>query len=180
MKIFTTQRTAYVFDFDDVLVKTNAKIKVYDDNELVKSLRSNEYAKYVKRKNETFDYNDFSDPAYIRNARVMPMFKVIININEAIKEARSDSAMYILSARPDILRQYIYDFLKANGISELQYDNVLTVGNVTAMSSADAKKKELTAILDKGYSIVFFDDDIKNISIAKELSNVKTRKIDDI
>jgi hypothetical protein len=176
--LITKSKKAYVFDFDDVLAKTEARIRVHSSDG-TKYLTSKEFSEYVVREGETLDFTEFRDPEFIRSARVMPLFDVVRNIGRAIGDGRSTSVMYVLTAREDGLRRELHRFFTRNGVNEMKYGNIITVGSVPDISSADAKRNVLKRLLKKGMDIVFFDDDIKNIEIAKKLVGIKTRHIDD-
>jgi len=179
MKIYTKIHNAYVFDFDDVLVKTNASIYVKKEGLTVNKLNSREYAQYILKEDEYFDFIEFRDPSFIESGIPYALFPALRNINNAIEEQRSTSVVYILTAREKIVRYAIYKFISSRGISCLPIQNILTVGDNKHVTSAESKKLELQRILDMGYEITFFDDDIKNIEIANTISGIKTRYVSD-
>ena len=56
---------AYCFDFDETLVKTDAKVHIIKNGKKIKSLTPDEFNNYVFQEGETMDVSDFEDPRYI-------------------------------------------------------------------------------------------------------------------
>ena len=50
-----------VFDIDDTLIKSNARIFVRKNGEVIKTLNSQEYNEYVLQPDEKFTYEEFED-----------------------------------------------------------------------------------------------------------------------
>jgi hypothetical protein len=65
-----------VFDFDDTLVKTDAKIHIYINNKKIKSLTPAEYNFYKPKPNETLDFSDFSDARIIMAGKKYKMWSI--------------------------------------------------------------------------------------------------------
>jgi len=170
---------AYVFDFDDTLVKTDAKVHIYKDGRRIKSLTPEEYNFYKPSPGETTNMDDFIDPRIIMDAKKYKMWPALQNINIAKKSGRSTSEIYILTARSSKAQLSIWNFLKREGI-EMPLKNVITLGHDSGQYYDIAKAKEeiltnLAATYDK---VLFFDDSHKNIELANKIPGIKTRLIE--
>lgn len=179
MEVFTKQKKCYVFDFDDTLVKTYALVYVKKDERIIKAIKSSEYAEYKLQERESFDYTEFLDPYFIFTGYEMPLFKMLHNINKSIYEGRSDSCVYILTARESVLRDVLYEYFTDRGITCIPKNQILTVGDDKSKSVSESKKEILEELMKNGYDLTFFDDDTKNIEIAKSISGIKTRHMRD-
>ena len=85
----------YLFDWDDTLVKTDAKVHVIKDGKRIKSLTPEEYNFYVPEEGETTDMSDFDDVRLIMDARKYKMWPALRQINMAKKSGRSNSDIFI-------------------------------------------------------------------------------------
>ena len=143
-----------VFDFDDTLVKTDAYVIVTDRDGNKKNLSPAEYAVYVKKPGEVFDYSQF-----LRVTNPKPMKAIEKILREVI---RSGSQAEILTARVNY--EPIKAYLKMRGIEGIF---------VHTLASSDPKLKgaHLQALINSGYDFIeFFDDSPKNIEAAKEVA----------
>lgn len=174
----------YVFDFDDTLAKTPAKIHIIKNNSKIKSLSPAIYNTYKLKDGESFDFSDFEDPNIIRMAKKFKIWKVLKNVENALNTGRTDSKMYILTARSSNARDSIHEFLISNGIRSVKKSDIFTVGDTPDEENPDPRpiadrKKEILFKLRKKHEgdVVFFDDDQKNIDVALEVPGIKTRLV---
>jgi len=173
------QAKAYCFDFDDTLVKTDAKVHIYKNGKKVKSLTPEEYNFYKPAPGETTNMDDFIDPRIIMDAKKYKMWPALQNINMAKKSGRSTSEIYILTARSPKAKLPIWNFLKREGI-EMPLENVITLGHDSGeyYDIAKAKEEVLTNLADTYDKVLFFDDSHKNIELANKIPGIKTRLIE--
>jgi len=166
-------------DFDDTLVKTTAKVHIYKNGRRIKSLTPEEYNFYKPKRGETTDMSDFTDPRIIMNAEKYKMWPAIRNIDMAKKTGRSDSEIFILTARSKAAQLPIHNFLRKEGI-DIPLENVICIGNDSGeYYDIAAKKEEILRKFVKDYDEVqFFDDSEKNIELANRIPGIKTRLID--
>ena len=170
-------KRAEVFDFDECLVKTKARIHVYRNGTHFKSMTSKEYNFYVKQPKDVLDFSEFSRGDLILHPKKYIVWPVIQKINKAIIENRSTSDIYILTGRSPIVKPYIYEFLKINAI-KINLENIFTIGDDRGnVNIADEKRKKLKQLTWKYDEVIFFDDDPKNIELAKSIPNVKTKLV---
>jgi FMN phosphatase YigB (HAD superfamily) len=178
MRAKTVYRKCYTFDFDECLVKTEAKIHVYRNGVHIKSLNSKEYNFYIKQPNDKLDFSEFNDGELILNAKKHTVWSVLKNVSNAIKQQRSTSDIYILTARTKSVKSYIYEFLKRNGVL-IDMEHIITIGDDRGDIDISKEKKKILTILSKKYDeIVFFDDDPKNIKLATSIPKIKTKLIE--
>jgi FMN phosphatase YigB (HAD superfamily) len=178
MRAWTVSVNAYIFDWDDTLIKSNAKVKVFKNEKLVKVLSPKEYNTYKRSSDEVLDFLDFEKPEHILNAEKYKMWKVLTNIDSARKNGKSKSEIFILTARHPKVKKYIAKFLKREGI-DMPLAHIITIGDAKGYIDIAEKKKEiLQDFADTYYQVYFFDDDERNISMAKEISGIKTRLIE--
>jgi hypothetical protein len=172
-------RKCYIFDFDDTLVKTSAKVHIYKDGRRIKSLTPEEYNTYEPLPGETTNMDDFIDPRIIMNAKKYKMWPALKNIDMAKKSGRSDSNIFILTARSPKARLPIWNFLTREGI-EIPEENVITLGSDDGeyYDIAAAKRKVLKLMSDDYDIVHFFDDSKKNIELANSIPGIKSRLID--
>jgi phosphoglycolate phosphatase-like HAD superfamily hydrolase len=179
MRAKTVPIKAYIFDFDDTLVKTDAKIHIYKDGRRIKSITPEEYNNYKLQKGETQDVRDFVDPRIIMKARPFKMWPALRNIDSARKMGRSSSDIFILTARSPAARVPIHNFLTKNGI-DIPLENVITIGfdDGRPHDAAKAKEEVIRELKDRYPDIMFYDDSEKNIELVSKIGGIKTRLVD--
>jgi len=170
---------AYIFDFDDTLVKTDAKVHVYKGDKKVRSLTPEEFNTYKQEPGERYDMSDFTDPRIIDKARKYKMWPALENISNAVKMGRSTSDVYILTARSPKAQLPIHNFLTRQGIN-VPIENVICVGHDDEGEHdiAADKERELKKLKDTYHEIMFFDDSEENIDLASKIGGIRTRLID--
>ena len=103
-------RKAFVFDFDDTLAVTDATIRVFRDcqpwsERFVASLTPQEFSSYELKTGEHFDFSEFRDERFIKNAD--PTF--LMHLAQEVSE--EDQDVYILTAIEDDSADAIQSFL---------------------------------------------------------------------
>jgi len=178
MRAQTVFKKAYIFDFDETLVRTDARIHVYKNGVHVREMDSRQFNTYKKTPGETLDFTDFEDGELILASKKYKGWKVLKNVSDAIKEERSTSDIYILTARHEIVKSFIYEYLKQNGI-EIDIDKIITIGDGTGKIDISEEKEKILKKLSHLYDVMyFFDDDPRNIAIAQKIHKIKTRLIE--
>lgn len=178
MRAKTVLRKAYIFDFDDTLVKTDAKIHVHKNGKYLRSLTPEEFNGYQKPEDEEIDVSEFKDPRIIMKARPLKMWAALKNIDSAIKQGRTASDIFILTARSAIAQTPIYNFFKNRDIN-IPEDHIITIGDDKGEINIPEEKKKILKELVKQYdNITFFDDNIENIKLAQEIGKIRTRLVD--
>jgi len=177
-KFVNSLRRAYCFDLDDTLIKTPAKIHIYRNGTFVKSLTPKQYNFYKHQPGDKLDFKDFLDGEMILNAKKYIIWPVIRNVNNAIKNDRSTSDIYILTARDRTVKPYIYEFLKKNGI-DISLEHIITLGDNKGYFNIADKKKYVLEKLKKNYDeITIFDDNPETIKLAASIPGIKTKLVE--
>jgi len=168
-----------VFDIDDTLFQTKAKIKVVKDGKVVKTLTNREFNSHKLQQGETYDFGQFKDADLFEKTST-PIGRMIAKAKAIIRNATARGSKVIVStARSDMDNKET--FLKALQSHGINVDNIYVerAGNFQLGSSAKNKKVVFRKYLRSGaYNrIRFFDDDMNNIrsflSLAKEYPNIE-------
>jgi acid phosphatase class B len=156
---FKVLRKLRIFDFDDTLVYTDAKIGVPSEG---LRLNTKEFARYKDtHPDAVYDYSEFRQ-GKLMNPRPTAFFRT------AFKRIvdKGDSDIMILTARPQV--QEIKDFLS----QYLDTDKLIIVGGA---GEPEMKKREIAKLVDDYDSIIFFDDSVANIEAVREIGDPKIK-----
>ena len=152
-----------VFDFDDTLATSNNIVIAKRGDEEIR-LNAEEFAQkglQLKEEGYTMDFSDFNR---VTDGGRGPLFKVA----QAIRDARGNEDLFVLTARAPESQQAIYDFLKAEGL-EFKKQNIIGLGN----STGAAKAKWIVEQAAKGYNDFYFADDaFQNVKAVKDALSV--------
>ena len=161
-----------IFDIDETLFRTSAKIRVMKDGKLVRSLDNQEFNTYKLKDGESYDFGEFESAEVFHNTSV-PIMKMIEKAKAIIKNATAaGSRVIIVTARADFDdKKRFLDTFRRYGID---IDNVYVerAGNLKLGSSAKNKRFVFHKYLRGGnYERVrFFDDAMSNITMFKALA----------
>lgn len=178
MRARTVLRTCYVFDFDDTIVQTDAKVHIIKNGKRIKSLDSAEHKENSLNPGETEDFSDLFDPRILMAGRKYKMWPELERISN-YKKMGSKDELYILTARSPKSHYPIFNFLKREKI-DIKLDNIITVGNDSGLDiSTPVAKKEVLQDISNDYDVVYFYDDCeKNIQQANTVPGIRTKLID--
>ena len=155
-----------VFDVDDTLINTSARIFVRRGDKLVKTLTNNEYNTYKLRPGEWFDYSEFADPEILSKETFTKYWDTLK------REYKKGTHISIITARGDA--NMIREFFLKNGI-DIKQELVFAVGDKNYMyhgTVAERKAKTIKLLADLGYrTLIFFDDNEENLKAVKKLEN---------
>jgi hypothetical protein len=167
-----------VFDLDDTLIISTAKIQVLDKRgRVIKSLTPAEF-NFFKHdpKKYNLSFGEFEDAQILRESEfimhVLEKLKAFYDkgISVCILTARSNSAM-------------VRNFFLENGI-DIHRELVIAVNDPKwgfKGSIAEKKSEGLQLLIEKGYSdFIFFDDNQENLDHAKELEKEKDVRVETI
>jgi FMN phosphatase YigB (HAD superfamily) len=152
----TPHKKLWIFDFDDTLVRTDAKVHVTEPDGTTFDLSSGEFAIYEKRPGQTFDYTDFQK---LINPRVIKWTNRILR---NIYAYYGPDNIVILSARSS--REPIIQFLHDIGLPGIE---VVALNNADPLAKAtwiDARIKR-----DGLKEIEFLDDSYENVASVRKL-----------
>lgn len=156
-----------VFDLDDTLVITDAKIKVCNKvTGTCYSLTPEEFNEYEKHPDHELDFDDFKSLEIMKAGKLIHYYLKILA--DAYKMKR---AVGIVTARDD--REMIYDWMKHHVGFHIAKDLIFAVNDPVHKFTgniSEKKKQAFREIIEKGYvKIQFFDDDDANLRLVKEL-----------
>lgn len=160
-----------VFDIDETLFKTNAKVKVMKDGKAVRTLDNQEYNTYKLQNGETYDYGEFKNAQVFHDTSI-PIWSMIKKAKAIIRNAVNvGSKVIIVTARNDFDdKEKFLDTFRRYGID---IDNVYVerAGRLNLGSSAKNKRFIFHKYLRSGKfaRIRFFDDAMSNIISFKAL-----------
>lgn len=168
-----------IFDLDDTLIISDAKIKVFDKDtgKLVKELTPEEYNYFVKKKNQLLNFDDFNKYGILKKAKLTKYMDLLK------KEYSKDTHICILTARGD--SSMIRKFFLYHGI-DINPELVIATGDPKWKLTGDIaerKKEAITKLIKYGYKdLTFFDDNTENLKHAKSLGKelgvkIKTIKV---
>lgn len=167
-----------VFDIDDTLFRTSARVKVKNKKTGdVKELPPASFNKYKLKKDEEWDFGEFKNSKIFQQT-AMPIGRMVKKAKAIIRNAtRKGSKVIIITARSDMDdRDLFLDTFRAHGI-DIDKVHVERAGNLGG-SAANAKKKIFQKYLGSGSfeRVRFFDDDKNNLksflSLKKEYSDI--------
>lgn len=158
-----------VFDLDDTLVISSAKIKVCNKKTgECYSLTPEEFNTYEKGEHEELDFDEF------KSLEIMKAGKMIDYYLKIFKEAyKSKLAVGIVTARDD--RKMIHKWLREHVGYRIDYELIFAVndpihkfkGNIS-----DRKKAAFKELIEMGYNdMQFYDDDDANLKLVKSLED---------
>jgi len=169
-------RGLHVFDIDDTLMRTNAKIHVKDHHgKRVETLDNQQFNDHKLKPGHHYDFSEFRDSKKFHDEShpIHPMIRKIKNISDNIKKHGHKSKVIMNTARADFDdKKPVLDKFKKHGV-DVDSMHIHRAGNVPG-NAQPAKKKNvvLRKYLDSGnYSHVHFYDDSK--SNLREFNKMK-------
>ena len=168
-----------IFDIDETLFHTKAKVQVLKDGKINKILDNQQFNSYKLKKGESFDYVQFKSAKIFKETST-PITKIIKKAKRIIHFAiRSGSKVIIVTARQDMDDKKLFkEAFEAQGI-DIGKVYVERAGNIGKKTASANKVVIFKKYLDTGrYAKVrLFDDDKNNLkafmSLQKNYANVK-------
>ena len=167
-----------MFDVDETMFITKAKVKVMKDGKVIKKLDNQQFNTYKKKAGEEYDFGEFKN-AEVFNRTSTPIARMINKVKAILKNAvRAGSKVIIVTARPNFDSKKIFlDTFRKQGI-DIDKIYVERAGNLGSGPAANNKKVIFKKYLDqKIYKrIRLFDDAMSNLkmflSLKKDYPNV--------
>ena len=168
-----------IFDIDETLFHTKAKVQVLKDGKINKILDNQQFNSYKLKKGESFDYGQFKSAKIFKETST-PITKIIKKAKRIIHYAiRSGAKVIIVTARQDMDDKKLFkEAFEAQGI-DIGKVYVERAGNIGKKTASANKVVIFKKYLDTGrYARVrLFDDDKNNLkafmSLQKNYANVK-------
>lgn len=165
-KEFTTDKIL-IFDLDDTIVVTNAKIVVKD----IKTgdsyeLTPEEFNDYEKNKDHMLDFDQFKSLEIMKAGKMIEKYFKILRNNY-----KKGVAIGVITARDD--QDMIYEWLRYHVGFHIKREFIWAVNDPkTGLKGSiqERKKEAMRWFVEQGYvDIRFFDDDMNNIKLIKQL-----------
>ena len=161
-------RKAFVFDFDDTLATTTARIKVMSGAfGLVTHVQPRDFSNFQLNRGEFFDFSEFRDDRFIKDAN--PTFLMHL----AQEVSGEDQDVYILTAREDDSADAIQSFLASYNVNA---KTIHCVGG-TQKNIPQKKREMLLTIMAKYDKVYYYDDSCDNIEGAPEGDNIRKYQV---
>jgi len=148
-----TGKTLHVYDFDDTLVDTNTSVNVLEPSGNIKKLSSGEFATYVLKPGEKYDFSDFDK--MIKGSK--PILQNLLQIKKSLSNPNIKTT--VLTAR-----RVAYPIMKH--LKDKYKIDVYVVG--VAGANPELKADWIENKVKRGYkNIKFVDDSEKNLLAVK-------------
>lgn len=162
-----------IFDIDETLFKTKAKIDVVANGKVLRSLSNVQFNTYTLKKGEEFDFGQFKS-AEIFNKTSTPIGTMIAKAKAIIKNAtKKGSKVIVVTARGDMDDKKLFvQTFEAQGI-DMSDVYIERAGNIGLDSSAKNKEVVFRKYLDTGLykRIRLFDDAMENLLALTSLKD---------
>jgi hypothetical protein len=172
-KDFISESSLHVFDIDDTLFHTTAKVHVKKDGKTVDKLSSAEYNSHSLPPGHEYDYHEFHS-AHKFNTESKPVVRMMDKmkgIHAAVK-AKGTGKVIMNTARQDFDDKHKFlDTFRQHGV-DIDDIHVHRAGNIKGMSVGQAKNEVIRKHLNTGNykHVSLYDDSIENLNHFKELS----------
>lgn len=170
--------SAIVFDMDGTLIYSQDKVGIplYRNGIFIRNVSAAEFSTYEHQPDDKFDYSMANNPEhFLKHAVASPIFfTVFANLDRTIREMKSNCELYILTARQPNMEDAIHKFFCGHGIKTLKRTNVIGVPSGFAPK---LKKMVLEDLVTQHDTVLFYDDDHKNVQHASEVNNVYAYKV---
>lgn len=170
-KEFIGTGTLTIFDIDETLFHTKAKVAVVKDGRVVRMLDNQEFNTYKRKPGEEYDFKEFKSAEVFRRTST-PISKMIEKAKAIVKAKKNpNSQAIIVTARADFDDKHM--FLQTFRDHGLPIDSmhVERSGNLGMDSPAEAKKVVFRKYLNtKNYiKTRLYDDAMSNLKAFLEL-----------
>lgn len=172
-KEFIGTGTLTIFDIDETLFHTKAKVAVVKDGKVVRMLDNQEFNTYKRKKGEEYDFQEFKSASVFRKTSV-PVVKMIEKAKAIVKAKKNPhSRAIICTARADFddKKMFLQTF-RDHGLP-IDSMHVERAGNLGIDSSAEAKKVIFRKYLNtKNYTKTrLYDDAMSNLKAFLQLKS---------
>ena len=161
-----------IFDIDDTLFHTTAKVHVKKDDKVIHSLTNQEFNTYKLKDGEEFDFGEFKSAKLFRQTST-PIGKMIAKAKAILKRAVPKGSKVIMAtARSDFDdRDTFLDTFRAHGI-DIDKIYIERAGNLNLGSPSKNKKYVFQKYLKTGLykRARLFDDSKQNLKSFMSLS----------
>ena len=170
-KKFVGTGTLTIFDIDETLFHTKAKIKVIKDGKAVRELDNQQFNTYELKDGESFDFGQFRSAKIFKETSV-PVVRMIEKAKAIVKAKNNPhSRAIVCTARADFDDKDMFlQTFREHGLP-IDQMHVERAGNLGLNSSADNKKVVFRKYLNTGNyaKIRLYDDAMSNLRALLDL-----------
>ena len=170
-KEFTGSGTLTIFDIDETLFHTKAKVAVMKDGKVVRMLDNQEFNTYKLKAGESFDFKEFKSAEVFRKTST-PIARMVEKAKILVKSRNNAaSRAIIVTARADFDdKEMFLQTFRDHGLP-IDQMHVERSGNLGISSPAEAKKVVFRKYLNtKNYTKTrLYDDAMSNLKAFLEL-----------
>ena len=160
-----------IFDIDETMFITKAKVKVVKNGKVIKKLDNQEFNTYKKKAGEEYDFGEFKNAEVFKRTST-PIARMINKVKAILKNAtRAGSKVIIVTARPNFDNKKTFlDTFRKQGI-DIDKIYVERAGNLGGGPAAENKRVIFKKYLNqKIYKrIRLFDDARSNLKVFLSL-----------
>jgi hypothetical protein len=172
-KQFVGKGTLTIFDIDETLFHTKAKVEVVKDGKVVRSLDNQQFNTYKLKAGESFDFREFKSAEVFRRTST-PIVRMVEKA-KAIVKAKNNAASraIIVTARADFDDKHMFlQTFRDHGLP-IDQMHVERSGNLGLDSPAEAKKVVFRKYLNtQNYTKTrLYDDAMSNLKAFLELQS---------
>jgi len=158
----------FIFDIDDTIVITDAKIIVTDSTTgETFSLSPEDFNSYQANDKHVLNFDEFKSLDILKAGKIIQKYLDILE-----KNYKKGNAIGVITARDD--QDLIFTWLKEHVGFHVDKKLIFAVNDPIhgfEGKIADRKKQAFESFIEMGYtSLTFFDDDRENIKIIKKVS----------
>lgn len=172
-RYFVGSGTLTIFDIDETLFHTKAKVKVMKGGKVVRELDNQEFNTYERAPGETYDFGQFKNAEYFRKTS-KPVDKMIEKAKAIVKAHNNPhSRAIICTARADFDdKEMFLQTFRDHGLP-IDQMHVERAGNLGIDSSAEAKKVVFRKYLNTNNYVKarLYDDAMSNLKAFLDLKN---------
>lgn len=169
---FDGRQNLIIFDIDDTLLHTTARINVIKDGKKIKSLSNQQFNHYTLGPGESFDFGEFEDAEKFQKES-QPILRMVRKLKKILTFGKN-SKVIMLTARADFdNKQKVLDTFNQLGI-DMSRIHLHRAGNIPGNSlPAEKKAVWVRKYLDTGRfkHVRLYDDSMTNLRVFKELEN---------
>lgn len=169
----------FVFDVDDTILNTSAKIVIRKASGIERELSSLEYGKYTIEEGDEIDLSQFADSyKFVKESRpISKTLSILKSVQDQIhdKMFEDGSRLILLTARNDFdSKHMVLEFVHSLGI-DIDLVHIERAGRRGTGPTAKNKREILSEYLDRNHfsSVIAFDDSISNLEAIASLSGTE-------
>lgn len=170
-KEFVGSGTLTIFDIDETLFHTKAKVAVVKDGKVVRMLDNQEFNTYKRKPGEEYDFREFKSAEVFRKTST-PIVRMVEKAKAIVKaKSNTHSRAIIVTARADFDDKHMFlQTFRDHGLP-IDQMHVERSGNLGIESPAEAKKVVFRKYLNtKNYiKTRLYDDAMSNLKAFLEL-----------